>query len=74
LALEKSCHSPLFWNDYEVEPLSLPEGEAACGEHPLDPFIPFPRLSREFFVNLKRIIIFFMNASAGAEAKVAAAQ
>ena len=26
--------------DFEVDPLSSPEGEAALGRHPLDPFFP----------------------------------
>jgi len=45
-----------------------------AGSIPLTPFHPFSRLSREFLFNLQRAIAFFMDDSAGAEAKVAAAK
>jgi hypothetical protein len=36
-----------FKRGYEGDPLSPPEGEAACGEHPLDPISPsLPSLKR----------------------------
>ena len=38
--LKKSCRCPYFftfWKGYEGDPLSPPAGEAAQGEHPLDP-------------------------------------
>jgi hypothetical protein len=50
---------------YEGDPLSLPEGEAACGEHLLTPSLYFSRSKRESLVNLQRAIAFFMDASAG---------
>jgi hypothetical protein len=45
--LEKSCHSSFFWIGYEGDPFSPPEGEAAQGEHLLDPFsTSLPSLKR----------------------------
>jgi hypothetical protein len=50
-------------DSYEGDPLSPPEGEAAQGEHPLDP---------RFFINLLRAIIVLGDArAAGAEAQSA---
>jgi len=50
---------------------SLPQrGRQHVGSIPLTPPIPLSRLSREILVNLQRAIAFFMNASAGAKAKV----
>jgi len=47
------CRNPvaayifLFCRDYEGVPLSLPAGEAACRDHPLDPPSPsLPSLKR----------------------------
>jgi hypothetical protein len=34
-----------FLRNYEGDPLSPPEGEAAQGEHPLDPLLLFPFFS-----------------------------
>ena len=68
---KKSCHTPFFWKGYEGDPLSPPEGEAAQGEHPLDPFSP---VFKENFSSTSRgPSHFFMNASARAEATIAAA-
>jgi hypothetical protein len=66
----KSCHTPFFKKCYEGDPLSPPEGEAACGGYPLDPRLHLSRLSREILVNLQRAIAIFMNASSGAGVKV----
>jgi hypothetical protein len=33
-----SCNSLILCGSQEGDPLSPPEGEAACGEHPLAPF------------------------------------
>jgi len=48
-----SCHSKILCGSYEGDPLSPPQGEAACGEHPLDPppfleyyFQPYQGLSQ----------------------------
>jgi hypothetical protein len=38
-ALEKTCNFVSSFRNNECDPLSPPEGEAACGEHPPDPLI-----------------------------------
>ena len=64
-----------FKKGYEDDPLSPPAGEAACGDHPLDPISTFlPSLQRISRQTPEEAIAFFMNASTGAEAKGAAAQ
>ena len=57
--------------DYEGNPLSPPEGEAAQGVHPPDPlFVHLSRVKRESLVDLMRAIAFFMTAPVEAETKV----
>ena len=52
-----------YFSYYEGDPLTPPEGEAAQGEHPLDP---------RFFINLLRVIAVLGNArAAGAEVRSA---
>jgi len=73
----KSFCSPYFLHFEEairVTP-SLPRrGRQPKRKTPLTPSLHFSRLSREFLVNLQRTITFFIHASTGAEAKVAAVQ
>jgi len=59
---------------YEGDPLSPPEGEAAQGEHPLDPFLYISPVSKESFSSTSRGLSYFNDCFTGAEAKVAAAQ
>ena len=56
-------------------PPSLPHrGDAAQGDNPLDPISTFLPYLKRISLNLQRAVAFFMEAPAGAEAKVAAAQ
>jgi len=56
-----SCNSLILCGSYEGDPLSPPEGEAACGEHPLTPPLS------DFSINLLVIIAILGNARAAGE-------